>query len=70
MSGQMSDVQRQYRDEAKRLAKLTARERKEALAVHWRIADDITLSPSTREYARRLAKSLEKELARIKRKKP
>jgi hypothetical protein len=59
----------EFRDEAKRLAKLAARERKEALDVHWRIADDATLSDVAREYARRVAEALEKELARLKRKK-
>ena len=33
-----------FRQEARRLAKLPARDRKEALAVHRRIADDTRLS--------------------------
>jgi tRNA-dihydrouridine synthase len=49
----------QEREEAKRLAKLSARERKEALAVHWRIAEDAKLSQATRDYARQLAETLE-----------
>jgi hypothetical protein len=56
----------EFRKEAQRLAKLPARHRKEALAVHWRIAEDTTLSDVTREHARRVAETLEKELARIK----
>ncbi len=59
----------EFRDEARRLAKLSARDRKAALAVHWRIADDATLSNVTREHARRVAESLDAELRRIKRKK-
>jgi hypothetical protein len=66
--GPAENVQQQYRQEAERLSKLPARQRKEAMAVHWRIADDTTLSAVTREYARRVAEALEKELARIKRK--
>ena len=58
----------EFREEAKRLAQLSARERKEALAVHWRIVEDATLSDVTREHARRVAESLEAELARLKRK--
>ena len=48
-----------FRTEAERLAKLTARERKEALAVHWRIADDANLSQPTRDHARLVAETLE-----------
>ena len=48
-----------FRVEAERLAKLSARERKEALAVHWRIADDAKLSQVTRDYARHVAETLE-----------
>jgi hypothetical protein len=55
--------------EAARLASLTARQRKEALAVHWRIAEDATLSVKTREYARRVAEALINEQARLKRRK-
>jgi hypothetical protein len=62
----MKDVQQQYRKEAVRLAMLPAGERKEAMAVHRRIAEDATLSDVTREYARRVAEALEKELARLK----
>ena len=60
----------EFRDEAKRLSKLSARERKEALAVHWRIAADAALSDVTREHARRVAEYLEAELARVKRRRP
>jgi hypothetical protein len=49
----------QERQEAKRLAKLSARQRKEALAVHRDIAANERLSKSTRDYARRLAETLE-----------
>lgn len=59
----------EFREEAERLAKLSARERTDALAVHWRIAADDTLSDATRNHARLVAESLEKNLARIKRKK-
>ncbi len=48
-----------FRVEAERLANLSARERKAALAVHWRIADDTELSDITRNYARNLAEKLE-----------
>jgi TPP-dependent pyruvate/acetoin dehydrogenase alpha subunit len=60
------DVQQQYREEAERLAMLPVAKRKEAMAVHWRIAQDATLSDVTREYARRVAEALETELARKK----
>jgi hypothetical protein len=49
----------QFRQEAERLAKLSARHRKEALAVHWRIADDERYTTSTRNYARYVAETLE-----------
>ena len=55
----------EYRQEAERLAKLPANERKEALAVHWRIADDAALSKATRDHARVVAETLERELARL-----
>jgi hypothetical protein len=61
-------VKNEFRDEAERLAKLSARERKEALAVHWRIAEDASLSQSTRDYARHVAESLDAELRRLKQK--
>ena len=48
-----------FRTEAERLAKLSGRERKEALAVHWRIADDADLSQTTRDHARLVAETLE-----------
>lgn len=51
--------------EAKRLAQLPARERREAIAVHRRIADDTRLSGTTRDYARKLADTLEKMIAKI-----
>jgi hypothetical protein len=54
-----------FRQEAERLAKLPARERKEALAVHWRIADDSRLSDVTRQYARYLAETLEALVKKI-----
>ena len=49
----------QEREEAKRLAKLPARQRKEALAVHWTIANNPHVSQTTRDYARCLAETLE-----------
>jgi len=55
----------QERDEAKRLAKLPARQRKEALAVHWNIANNPRLSHTTRDYARRLAETLETLIKQI-----
>ncbi len=64
----MIATNKDFRQEAERLAKLSASERKAALDVHWRIADDATLSKITRDYARRVAETLEKELARLKRK--
>jgi hypothetical protein len=45
--------------EAHRLAWLPARQRKEALAVHWRIAEDARLSRATRDHARYVAQTLE-----------
>ena len=54
--------------EAERLAKLPARERKEALDVHRRIADDPRLSEATREHARYVADTLEKLIAKIRKK--
>jgi hypothetical protein len=45
--------------EARRLAQLPARQRKEALAVHWRIAEDASLSTATRDHARNVAQTLE-----------
>lgn len=54
-----------YRQEAERLAKLPARERKAALDVHCRIADDTRLSETTRTHARTVAETLEKLIAAI-----
>jgi predicted secreted Zn-dependent protease len=65
---QAGDPDKETRAEAARLANLPARERTEALAVHWRIANDPTLSKVTRDYARRLAETLESELARLRQK--
>jgi hypothetical protein len=48
-----------FRQEARRLAQLPAREREEALAVHRRIADDARLSEATRDYARYVTETLE-----------
>lgn len=48
-----------FRVEAERLAELSARDRKEALAVHQRIADDARLSETTRDHARHVAETLE-----------
>jgi hypothetical protein len=54
-----------FEQEAHRLADLSVRERKEALAVHRRIADDAQLSQATRDHARLVADTLEKLVARI-----
>jgi hypothetical protein len=57
-----------FRQEAKRLARLPARQRKEALDVHRRIADDTRLSEATRSHARFVAETLETLVAKIRRK--
>jgi hypothetical protein len=49
----------QLEEEARRLAALPASERKAALDVHRRIADDPRLSQPTRDHARRVADELE-----------
>lgn len=67
----MAPKQRQpdlFQQEAERLAKLPARDRKEALAVHRRIADDPQLSEATRNHARTVADTLEKLIEGIRRK--
>ncbi len=48
-----------FRVEALRLSKLSADERKQALAVHQRIADDARFSLATRNHARHVADTLE-----------
>jgi hypothetical protein len=58
----------QVEQEAIRLANLTASERKAALDVHRRIADDPRLSEATRAYARQLADTLEALIARLRKK--
>ena len=50
----------EFRQEAARLAQLPARQRNEALAVHWRIAEDARLSSATRDHARKVAETLER----------
>jgi hypothetical protein len=55
----------QLEQEARRLAALLAGERKAALDVHRRIADDLRLSPATRERARRVADGLAALVERI-----
>ena len=57
-----------FREEARRLAKLPARQRKEALDVHRRIADDPRLSETTRAHARHVADTLEKLIEEIREK--
>jgi hypothetical protein len=57
-----------FLDEARRLAALPARQRKEALAVHRRIADDPRLSSVTRKHARMVADTLDRLIERILRK--
>jgi hypothetical protein len=54
-----------FRQEAHRLAQLPARQRKEALAVHRRVAEDPRLSNTTRDYARDVADTLERHLRRL-----
>lgn len=49
-----------FRDEAERLAKLPARDRKAEIAVHRRIAEDTRLSVATRNHARTVADTLER----------
>ncbi|MFO0805087.1 MAG: recombinase family protein [Gemmataceae bacterium] len=44
-----------YQQEAERLVKLPARDRKAEIAVHRRIADDTRLSETTRDHARTVA---------------
>ncbi len=61
----MTPEQKLFRDEAKRLAKLSARERKAELDVHRRIADDTRLSSATRDHARYVADTLERLIARF-----
>jgi hypothetical protein len=56
-----------FHREAERLAKLSARDRKEALAVHWRIANG-DYSQSTRDYARHVAETLESLIKEIREK--
>jgi hypothetical protein len=51
--------------EARRLAALPAADRAAALDVHRRIADDLGLSRPTRDYARRVADTLEALVARF-----
>jgi hypothetical protein len=58
-----------FRLEAQRLAQLPARQRKEALDVHRRIADDPRLSEATRNHARHVADTLEKLIAEFRKKK-
>ena len=54
-----------FHQEARRLAQLPACDRKEALAVHRRIANDPRLSGATRDYARHVAETLEKLIDRL-----
>ena len=54
--------------EARRLAQLPARQRKEALDVHRRIAEDARLSQASRDHARSVLDTLEKLIARIRKK--
>jgi hypothetical protein len=61
----MTPEQKRFRDEAKRLAGLSARERKAALDVHRRIADDTRLSSATREHARSVLDTLESLISGI-----
>lgn len=54
--------------EARRLAALPKRDREAALDVHRRIAEDARLSQVTRDHARMVADTLEKLIARIRKK--
>ena len=57
-----------FQQEAVRLAKLPARDRKAALDVHRGIADDTRLSEATRNHARTVADTLQKLIEGIRRK--
>lgn len=57
-----------FQQEAARLAKLPARDRKAALEVHRRIADDPRLTDVTRNHARTVAETLERLIHGIMRK--
>jgi hypothetical protein len=61
------DIPESFRTEAERLAKLSARQRKEALAVHWRIADG-DYSQTIRDYARHVAETIESLIKEIRKK--
>lgn len=63
------DSDAEFRQEARRLSELPARQREESLNVHRRIADDARLSETTRNHARYVADALEK-LLKPRRKKP
>ena len=51
-----------FLQEAHRLAQLPRRQRKEAIGVHWTIANDDRFSPATRKHARFVAETLERLL--------
>jgi hypothetical protein len=54
-----------FKEEARRLSQLPARQRKEALSVHWGIAADTQLSEATRDHARFVAQTLERMIEKI-----
>ena len=54
-----------FRQEARRLSQLPARQRKVALAVHWNIAEDARLAQATRDHARFVAETLEGMVEKI-----
>jgi len=55
----------QLEQEARRLVQLPASQRKAALDVHRRIAEDRRLSQPTRDHARHVADALETLIARL-----
>jgi hypothetical protein len=62
---QKSPQDETFVEEARRLANLPARQRKEALSVHWGIAADTRLSEATRDHARFVAQTLEGMIEKI-----
>jgi hypothetical protein len=54
-----------FQQEARRLADLPSRQRKEALDVHRRIAEDTRLSEATRDHAGHVADTLERLISAI-----
>ena len=59
----MTLEEQRFREEATRIANLTASDREAALDVHRRIADDTRLSEATRNHARTVGETLERLVA-------